>query len=341
MNEITLIEKIKKESNTIIFLAKKNNKEYELERQKILPIGLEKNTEFYIWREIEFYEWINKLEASDSIFYKRMFFYKTYDCLKKDIDVPDGKNKEFTTSPYCLDILIEHKNGTLDEIIPNRKLTGKQKYSITIQSLYAIYLMQIDGYYHRNIKLNNICYTKCEYDKKLTIKIDSKIYQIQSYGYIISLAGYERVTNDKFNLNTMTRKSHDFYKKYNLDVSFLVDVLLLNNIMIKYTKKITDKEINHTDILRRIVKLYLPEYNETKKTFANIYGDDTDDIEVDFIQYEIIILFEILHKKKFCEILGIEFIPNFIKDEHIELIKFNMLYMKVPIETLIQYLNGL
>lgn len=352
MDKIIILKEIDNRPNIIVLLVSINNHEYILERHKLFPNYQNKPTDFFVWRKISFFERINKLDITDSIFFTKMISYTVHTYNSENIPklMPKNKtNKELDISPFYIDIISESKDGTVDTLINTSKLTIKQKYSIVIQSLYIIYLMHLDGYQHRNIKLSNIHYTRCAYDKILEIKIfdsmdltkSAQLFQIKSYGYIISFGDYNRVTNDSFELSDKIKNSHNFFKKYNVDTSFLIDVLLLNNNMLKYVRRTQDNPLTHTDILRIIAKKYLEEYNEIKKIFSNIYGNDTDQFEVDFVQYEIIILFEIFYKKEFCDILGIDFVPNFINNEHIELIKFNLLYMNVPIKELIIHLNNL
>ena len=49
-----------------------NNKIYALKRQKILRSFITKNTKYYMWRELYFYSWINKLLISDQKFFMKM-----------------------------------------------------------------------------------------------------------------------------------------------------------------------------------------------------------------------------------------------------------------------------
>jgi serine/threonine protein kinase len=106
----------------------------------------------------------------------------------------DNYMNELEKSKYCIEYLLDLKDGNLYNIID--QLTSNQIYSMIIQITYALYLMHSKDFYHCDIHLENIAYIKT--DLKY---LDIFNYQIPTFGYIYSLIDYGSITSSKFKLN--------------------------------------------------------------------------------------------------------------------------------------------
>lgn len=196
------------------YLVKKisNKKKYALKTQKILKSYITGGTKYYMWRELRFYLWINKLIKSDQNFFMKMFDYKFYpNCSYSNNNQPDAKNKivkKLIKSKHCLDLLLDLKDGTLSDLLKSNKnkhvFSLKQIYSMIIQITYICYLLNKSGYIHNDLHYGNIAYKKIPYDKKITININGNKYKIKSFGYQWSIIDYGLILHRKF---IMTKKS--------------------------------------------------------------------------------------------------------------------------------------
>jgi len=149
---------------------------YVLRREKILDsdakfISNNDENSQYI-EKINFNKFINKLNKNHfTILYKYKLEsnskYKSFlhNFVKNDpIKLKDYYLKE--KSKYCLDMIIDLKDGILYDIL--YKISNIQVYSMIIQCVYALNLMHENGYYHNDVCLFNIMYKKT---KIKTLKI--------------------------------------------------------------------------------------------------------------------------------------------------------------------------
>jgi len=79
---ILIIKTIGIGSSGTVYLVKYKNKKYALKIQHILIEDTKKNMKSKIWKEIYFYNYINKLENKDKIFFVELYGYKIYDKCK-------------------------------------------------------------------------------------------------------------------------------------------------------------------------------------------------------------------------------------------------------------------
>ena len=64
------------------YLIKLNNIKYVVKVQKILPSDRKKSFKSEIWRELDFYDYINKLSDDKAIFFTKLLGWEIYDNCK-------------------------------------------------------------------------------------------------------------------------------------------------------------------------------------------------------------------------------------------------------------------
>jgi serine/threonine protein kinase len=182
-----------------------NNKFYALKRQKIMPKQKSKTLKSKIWREIYF---ASKMKSYPNHF-MQLYNYEIIDncdhiqVYPKKYAKPNAKMQKrldiLAKSKICIELIYDLKDGILDDI--HFQLSQSQLISMQIQILYALYLTHSNGYYHLDVKSDNIGFirTSLEYINILN-------YKIPTYGYIWSLIDYGNVLSFKFNLKNSEKK---------------------------------------------------------------------------------------------------------------------------------------
>ena len=370
MQNITIIKEIGTGMFNTVYLVEKNGQKYALRRQKILASEIKANKyDSQISREFSFYRQINKFNSIDQLFFTKLYDTLIYKCqfIHKPKHVHNDsawqkKYHELSESPYCVDMLVGLKDGMLWELIiddvndnNNNNLTVGQKYSIIIQILYALHLMHAHGYSHGDAHVGNIAYIKCEFDKLITIILDKTEYQIPTFGYIISLIDYGEISHKKFGLTT----SQEIYTTYNLDIFSQIQLLL--NFPLIFIKNKSIKYPQRDKLLHTIFTQYYDIFIKMKNFLISVYHCDRqivqifDNYEKKLINEEKVVaflkermllhpffnLFVLYKKRDFCQMINIDFVPNFIDDNHIELVLLNT-FNQVPVmEFLIKYVKSL
>ena len=238
-------------------------------------------------------------------------------------------------SPYCIEMLLDIKDYTLNELLNKKKLEYNQRISIVIQCLYIFYLMHNSGYYHRDTHSRNIMVTECEYNKIIKIIINNKSYKINTYGYIVSLIDYGMVNHKKFIKN---KNDLLFDIEHNMDLFLFIDTCLIND-----EKNIFPyiKNIKHNPYLF-LKKLYDEDYIEyllTKNQYLGLWNDidlidwfnkfENDNLSKNNyfykgIAYEMMQLLCINNRNVFCEIFNIPHFELFIDNDIVQMIKLNL-----------------
>ena len=202
----------------------KTKKKYALKRQKILKSFITGKTKYYLWREIYFYSWINKLTNDDQKFFMKMFDYKFYSNCNYVNDNYLHKYfnnkliKKFAKSKHCLDLLLDLKDGSVNDLLRSNKLSNKQIYSMAIQLTYICLLLKNSGYSHNDLHYGNIAYIKVPNDSLIKITIDNKQYKFKSYGYQFSAIDYGLILHKKYILTKKEKKTYENNIAYNKDM---------------------------------------------------------------------------------------------------------------------------
>jgi hypothetical protein len=321
------------------YLATYNDKEYALKIQHILHTDSKKDYNNEMWREISLYNYINKMNKKNQIFFTKMYDYKIYNnCThiqdtKIDKDHPAYKKiMKLNNSPWCLKYLIEYKGKTtLNDFLESNKMTSKIALSFCLQIAKIILLLDKGGYSHNDLHPGNIMVNKT------TMKYFSfNGKKIPTYGYLLSAIDYGEVLNKKFgikykgynNLFLKDRKKWLFYE-YFLSIFFILknEALLIkdcNNQKKKLpweykedtwdgmVKKII---IKHNDFFNKMKEKYLPLFPtcdklldyviktiKTKTILENIIGKKGEHDFLPFIR-RIIFEFRIAYPDKFKKYL--------------------------------------
>lgn len=198
---------------------------YALKRQKISaeeyesPISTLHQTNI----ELQFYEWINTLNASDRIFFMEMYGYRRFKCDFQSIK--SNANDLLKSSGFCQDTLLRLKGNMMSKEIDT--LTKNQFLSIFCQMTYAVSLMHSAKYHHRDAKSDNICIspTSSQY-----IKIGNN--KVKTYGIIASLIDYGTIMKEDVYPLNIKKDTIDLHSHIDVDMWFLIDYILLNNTYI-------------------------------------------------------------------------------------------------------------
>jgi serine/threonine protein kinase len=342
-NKLTIIEIIGKGVYGTTYKVNLNDKLYALKKQKILDEDKKKDINKNIWRELEFYKWVNKLDKNNQIFFNKLYDFNIIDSCKFNQEriFIDNSIKKLDKSHTCIEMLFDLKDGN----IINLNLNNKQKMSLLIQIIYAIYLMRKNKWIHRDIHPGNICYKRIDNNSYITIKLD-KTYKIPSYGYIFSLIDMGFIYNYKF---IKTKKEKDGFNKnydFNFDLWCLIEDYCLNGF--SNAVSIKKNNINTQTFPKKLIKfIYMNDkllYNKIKFIMINIndiYSKEFNNLEnnkkIDnLFMYEFNQFVKIYKPEVFYQELGIKYEDNLFDINILEFIKLNCNNMKFIISELIK-----
>jgi serine/threonine protein kinase len=191
------MEKIGNGSNGTVFKLEKGSKIYALKRQKISEEQASKYKELFKnkllieniidsnLKDIFFNKFINKINKIHFAILKK---YNIVKCKNFEMDMTEftkndpkqlNKYNKLKDSKYCLDLIYDYKDGNLYQIF--NKLNKNQFISMLIQILYALYLMHLNDFYHKDLRRENICFVKTNL---LYIKIFNKKKNSYTWIYI-------------------------------------------------------------------------------------------------------------------------------------------------------------
>lgn len=189
------------------YLIKINNKNYALKTQHILPSHRKKDFKYELWRELDLYKYIGKLNKNDKKFFTQLYDYKIYNNCKHKQKRPfkliDDDNNEFTKklkkldkSPWCVDLLIDyHGKWTLGKYLVKHSITEKQCYSLLVQIMKIVHILQKGGYSHNDLHLENVMVIPTK-DKYFSFKNKKIPYR----GLQIIAIDYGEVLHEKFKI---------------------------------------------------------------------------------------------------------------------------------------------
>lgn len=164
------------------YLVKKNGKKYALKVQKYSDFN--KNN---IKTELEFASVAKKYPDQFMVLSEYQFIENCkekvgLDNIKINKDIKKHKN-----SNLCINLLYSLKDNTLENF--KGSFNGDLLNSFLIQMVYIFYLLEKNRFYHQDIHLGNITFTKTN---KKFIKIFG--FDIPTYGYLFSLIDYGSMT---------------------------------------------------------------------------------------------------------------------------------------------------
>ncbi len=196
------------------YLASYNNQEYALKIQKILPKNRKKDFKNEMWRELDLYNYINKLPAEKSKFFTKLIGYEIYKNCKHKQKRPFKPRGPFAktlakidNSDWCVKYLTEYKGQTtLHNFLTENKLTNKQTYAIMLQICKIILTLYAAGYSHNDLHPGNIMINPTA---EKYFSFNGK--KIPFHGYQITAIDYGEVLHKKFKIKmNKNDRRHDF-----------------------------------------------------------------------------------------------------------------------------------
>lgn len=294
-NKIKIEEKLGSGMLGTTYLAEYKNKKYALKIQHILPEDKIKDFKNEMWRELDLYNYINKLSKEDKIFFTRLYGYQIYDNCKHiqerpfNIDNIDDENlfvqklKKLDESDWCVKYLLDYKgNTTLLNFLQKNKLTDKQLYSICLQICKIICVLYKGGYSHNDLHTGNIMINKT--NKKYFNFMNKNI---QFEGYCLSAIDYGMVLHKKFQLkyeknywgkNLNDRKKWLFREIFDMTMnvlsglSRLIEDCKLRKKILPFERKENVYDIatklmlkNHPDFYRMVKDKYIKKFPKAEQ----------------------------------------------------------------------------
>lgn len=311
MNDITKLKLIKELGAGVFgtaYLVNKDNQKYALKIQHILPKYRNKSYNYELWRELDFFEFIDTLNNNDSKFFMKLYIYNIHNkCSHKQIRNFNLDNKDtwhrflekLDKSEWCISYLLEYKGkNTLYDYISKHSITHNETCSFILQLVKISYILYKGGYSHNDIHSGNIMVNKTN-DKYFLLNKK----KIPYYGIQLSLIDYGRVLHNKFNIlkkddeiiYSLLESFKEDSKQYifNDIIRIIYDIIFnmekyyyncekqnktkpwkqINDPLNNLIKKII---LNHTEFWKNAKLKYLQIYPETIKLLNIIETSDKD-----------------------------------------------------------------
>lgn len=199
------IKKLGSGGQGVVYLVMKNSNKFALKIDHIIDSDIHKNLKSYIWRDIEFSNYM--FNKYPNHFIKLIEYDFIDNCknkykIKIPIDNLTQQINEINNCNLCSRRIYQYVDYTLDKIID--KINIQQVYSIIIQLAYIIYIMHNEGYVHGDLHEYNIgiIITKKKYITILN-------YKVKTFGYIVKLIDYGRVLHKKYILKMTDFNVHE------------------------------------------------------------------------------------------------------------------------------------
>lgn len=257
--------------------VEKNNKKYAMKIQKYKLESKNRDYSKLIWREIEFLEYMNK--KYPFWFLNMIEYFFDDNCIMK--------SKEMLENKTCMIKIFELLDGDLSKIF--NTLSKEQIYSMIVQVLYGMYLMNKEGYFHLDMKLDNIGY------KKINEKyLDILNFKIPTFGYKFIIIDYGVIVNKKYNIDNEEEKKILYRKDFVRLIEMLIDFSELHN----YLK------------LNNIKDLHIIEFVKSK--YFNDYNKYTKNSDLKFILFKLLntdVYLKLILKDKYKQIFPKTVLP--------------------------------
>jgi hypothetical protein len=349
-NEITILKKLGAGMLGTVYLVKYNNDNYALKIQKIIEDVKIQNYRYSLWREIDFYNYINSLNSSEQLFFSKLYDYRIINNCKHIQIRPKDTKKIYLSnnSDICSELLIEYKgNTTLLEYLSKKSLKIPQIYSIIIQICNIGYIAYKGGYSHNDMdNFNNIMINPT---KLINFNFFNKIIPLN--GIILSAIDYGSVFHKKFikDYNNYTELIDELFIKnsekylFNELYDLIIRILLNKKKYIKLKcknrsengfKMIIDKHhdfyINAKNKYLKIYPKLIYLFNYIEKnlhiSFYHIFKNKNKEIIDSFniILFRIIDEFHIFHPKLYIKYFYYEsyYKLNLPKEDILDIMKF-------------------
>ena len=317
------------------YLAMYKDKQYALKIQHILKKETKKSFKNEMWRELDLYEYIKKLNKQDQIFFTNLYAYEIYDNCdhvqkrkRKNTKILENF-KELDESSWCTKYLLEYKGSvTLDTFLQKNKLNQYHIYSLCLQICKIVHILSIGGYSHNDLHPDNIMVTKTN-DKYF----DFMNKKIPNFGYQLSAIDFAKVLNKKYKLKYKKKYQRFFlvdFKKWIFDEMFYTTSYIFDGVsryivdckkqnkQLPWERKDTTLNlsiklmlVNHLDFCNEIKKKYIDKFpkgkellkiviknRKTKKTIMELVGEDKNKKHFWDIMNRIIFEFQTCYPKQ-------------------------------------------
>ena len=211
-----------------VFLIEYDGKKYAMKKQKILEGNRNRSSRSIIWREMFFYEYVNKMPLDTQKFFCKLYDFKIEDnCthnqirpknIQKNADLK-AKMDEINKSNICANFIIEYKGDTTLYDFMSTKLSPKQIYSILLQLCKIIFVLSDSMHAHNNVHLGNFMVLPT---KDKTFEFMGA--QIPHNGLQISAIDYGDMTLEA----SGSRYAEDEESYYFLELSKVIFYVLMN-----------------------------------------------------------------------------------------------------------------
>jgi shikimate kinase len=223
---------------------KKTKQKYAMKIEQVFEKDLEESLKSPIWREIDF---ADNMSSKYPQQFMKIYEYKNKKCNyvhnlseKKWNALKDNKKqykyyKELYASPYCSIKIVSIVDDTLHYII--YKIDDKKiVLDLFIQVVNIAYLINKEGYYHRDLYPTNIgvIFTKEKY-------IDILDKKILTHGYILSAIDYGMVLHKKYILDETEKDKLEHNNDLYPSLNRIIMRIMLRNLVNKYYSNIHKK----------------------------------------------------------------------------------------------------
>ena len=195
LSKIKVIKKLGAGMLGTVYLINYDNNIYAMKVQKIFEEEKTKNIKFPIWRELLFYNDVNKMPPESQKFFCKLYGYKIIeDCKHVQIRPKVFPNKKLffnkiNQSDICIILIIDYKgSNNLYNFLQNN-IPKKQIYSILLQVCKIILILSDLKYSHNDLHAGNIMIHSTK-DKTFEIMK----HKIPYYGLQLVAIDYGNVT---------------------------------------------------------------------------------------------------------------------------------------------------
>jgi len=272
-NDIEIIKFLGIGTHGTVYLVHniKTDYKYAMKIEQVFQKDLEKNTKSPIWREIDFAKIMSSKYPQQ---FMKIYKYKNKKCnyihnLPNDIllNMPNNQKQyllKLYASPYCSIKLTSLVDDILHNII--YKLTDKKMIlDLFIQVVYIAYLINNEGYYHRDLHPRNIgiINTKDKY-----IKILDK--DILTHGLLLQAIDYGLVIHKKYELEEYEEKiiryDNDLYVNFNK----IIFKIMAKNLIDKYPTININQKVSISNEDSKILDKYLKHIKNNYEYFQEL-----------------------------------------------------------------------
>ena len=293
LNDIKIIKLLGNGIRGNIYLCEYNNKKYAL---KIIKASDNNNFNYEneICREIDLLKYINSMKKKYQKFFTKLYGYSIINNI--EFNSIYNNNKQIIikdNADFYIVILMEYKgNKTLFDFfykkyIKNINVKYAEIYTIILQVIHILILLQKSGYSHNDTHLQNIMIKKTnkKYYKMNNIKINYN-------GYLVSIIDYGNTLHEKFNLKNNNRYL-DFIKYNNKWFNYQIIIFIiwfisgLTYVMFYSVKKYNIYSHHKLNWLengfRQILNNHIEFYNKKVNKYILIYPDGKRLLELFFL----------------------------------------------------------